>query len=47
MRWFKHMTATKDDEKIVELIAIGGLEAYGFYWAGLLEKSEDYCCCCY
>ena len=49
MRWFKHMTATKDDEKIVELIAIGGLEAYGFYWAVIeliarqMEKESDKC----
>ena len=27
------MGLAKDDEKIVELLAIGGLEAYGFYWA--------------
>ena len=33
MRWFKHMTATRDDEKIVRLISEGGMEAYGFYWA--------------
>jgi hypothetical protein len=49
MRWFKHMTATKDDEKIVELLAIGGLEAYGFYWAVIeliarqMEKESDKC----
>lgn len=49
MRWFKHMTATKDDEKIVELLAIGGLEAYGFYWAVVeliarqMEKESDKC----
>jgi hypothetical protein len=49
MRWFKHMTATKDDEKIVELLAFGGLEAYGFYWAVVeliarqMEKESDKC----
>jgi len=49
MRWFKHMTAAKDDEKIVELLAIGGLEAYGFYWAVIelvarqMEKESGKC----
>ena len=49
MRWFKHMTAAKDDEKIVELLAIGGLEAYGFYWAVIelvarqMEKKSGKC----
>ena len=32
MRWFKHMTSTTQDEKIMELLEVGGLEGYGFYW---------------
>lgn len=32
MRWFKHLTATWQDEKIAELIEEFGLEGYGFYW---------------
>lgn len=49
MRWFKHMAATRDDEKIVNLIASGGLEAYGFYWAIIemvarqIEKDSTKC----
>jgi hypothetical protein len=49
MRWFKHMTATRDDEKIVALIADGGIEAYGFYWAIIelvarqMEKESEKC----
>lgn len=36
MKWFKHMTDSQDDEKLSDLIAEGGLEAYGFWWR-LLE----------
>lgn len=32
MKWFKHMTASKTDEKIAQLLDIAGLEGYGFYW---------------
>ncbi|MDR1947602.1 MAG: DUF4373 domain-containing protein [Desulfovibrio sp.] len=32
MRWFKHMTASSDDEKLSRLIDACGLEGYGFWW---------------
>lgn len=32
MRWFKHMTASADDEKIAQLMSKTGLEGYGFWW---------------
>lgn len=49
MRWFKHMTNTRDDEKIAKLIAEAGMEGYGFYWsiielvAKQIEKGSDKC----
>lgn len=49
MRWFKHMTATVNDEKIMNLLDIGGMEAYGFYWrlieiiATQIEKDSTIC----
>lgn len=49
MRWFKHMTDTKNDEKIVSLISKVGLEGYGFYWSILeiigkqMEKDSEKC----
>lgn len=49
MRWFKHMTNTRDDERIARLISEFGLEAYGFYWAIIeiiarqIEKEPDKC----
>lgn len=35
MRWFKHMTQTRSDERISALIDKCGMEGYGFYWAVL------------
>jgi hypothetical protein len=35
MKWFKHRTDTRDDEKIVRLIEEAGMEGYGFYWSVL------------
>ncbi len=39
MRWIKHMTATRRDEKIAAYLEMCGpkyrMEAYGFYWAVL------------
>ena len=35
MRWLKHLTETRQDEKIAKLIARYGLEAYGLWWAVL------------
>lgn len=32
MRWFKHMTASVDDEKLSALMDEYGLEGYGFWW---------------
>lgn len=49
MRWFKHMTNTRDDEKIAKLLSESGMEAYGFYWAIIelvarqIEKGADKC----
>lgn len=33
MKWIKHQTATRRDEKVARLIAQYGWEAYGVYWA--------------
>ena len=33
MRWFKHMTASADDEKLSRLKDEYGLEGYGFWWS--------------
>ena len=43
MRWFKHMTDTADDEKIAQLIDIGGYEYYGLWWRMLeiIAKQMD------
>jgi hypothetical protein len=35
MKWFRHMTASHDDEKLALLQAEFGLEGYGFYWLTL------------
>lgn len=35
MRWFKHMTFSGQDEKLVALKAKFGLEGYGFFWSVL------------
>jgi uncharacterized phage protein (TIGR02220 family) len=32
MRWFKHLTDSHDDEKLVSLRTKHGLEGYGFWW---------------
>lgn len=32
MRWFKHMVASADDEKLSRLTDVYGLEGYGFWW---------------
>lgn len=32
MRWFKHMTASANDEKLSRLMDVAGLEGYGFWW---------------
>ena len=33
MRWLKHMTSTRQDEKIARLISKHGMAAYGLYWS--------------
>lgn len=49
MRWYKHLTAAHYDEKLSELLAEGGLEAYGFWWllleivAGQMTKDDQKC----
>ena len=53
MRWFKHMTCSGEDERLSELIAEHGLEAYGFWWrllevvAGRMEKGSEKCSATY
>ena len=53
MKWFKHMTASSDDEKLAELMSDHGLEAYGFWWrlleivASRMEKDSDKCSAIY
>lgn len=47
MRWFKHMAASWDDEKLAGLVDQHGLEGYGFWWrvvevvAAKVDKSEQ------
>ena len=41
MRWFKHLTCAHKDEKLSELIASDGLEAYGFWWSLLEVVAEQ------
>jgi hypothetical protein len=49
MRWLKHMTATRDDEKVAALIDRLGYEGYGLWWAVLetiaasMEKGSEKC----
>ena len=40
MRWFKHMTASGNDEKLSRLKDKFGLEGYGFWWAVLEIVAE-------
>lgn len=41
MKWFKHMSASADDEKISKLEDKAGLEGYGFYWRMLEIIARD------
>lgn len=49
MRWFKHVAASRDDEKIAKLISEHGMEAYGRWWAVLeaiargMDRDSDKC----
>lgn len=49
MRWFKHLTDTRQDEKVARLIAEGGHAAYGLWWMVLetiarqMENGTDKC----
>src|SRR5882724_6631675 len=36
MRWFKHLSGSRQDEKLASLIAKAGWRAYGLWW-GVLE----------
>jgi hypothetical protein len=53
MRWFKHLSAASDDEKLAELIDKHGAEGYGCYWlimekiAAKMEKGCDKTNCRY
>src|SRR5271157_2644713 len=46
MRWFKHLSQARSDEKISAFVAENGLEGYGFWWlmleilANKLEKNS-------
>lgn len=43
MKWIKHQTATRRDERIARLIASHGMDGYGLYWAVqeiIAEKME-------
>lgn len=37
IRWFKHLALAHEDEAMIELISICGVEAYGVWWI-ILEK---------
>ena len=49
MRWFKHLTETRQDEKMARLIAEGGATAYGIWWmareavARQIQGGEEKC----
>lgn len=52
MRWIKHMTRTRNDQKMATFLTYAGLNGYGFWWA-LLETiasemdNSDRCEICY
>jgi uncharacterized phage protein (TIGR02220 family) len=35
MRWFKHMTLTRSDERVAAYVSECGMEGYGFFWVVL------------
>jgi len=41
MRWFKHITKARRDEKMIELRARTGLEGMGFYWTLIEMVAEE------
>jgi len=41
MRWIKHMTASRRDEKLAAYFYRTGLEGYGFWWALLEAVAEQ------
>jgi len=41
MRWFKHITTTRSDEKIGRLFDRLGVEGYGIYWCILEEIARN------
>lgn len=49
MRWVKHMTATRDDEKVARLVSKMGHEGYGLWWMVLetvaqsIDKGSNKC----
>lgn len=49
MRWFKHMTAASDDEKLALFVNEFGMSGYGFYWrlleliAAQMDGASDKC----
>ena len=53
MRWFKHLTETRQDEKMARLVADGGHAAYGLWWMVLeiiarkMEKGSGECSVAY
>lgn len=53
MRWFKHLTETRNDEKIARLISKGGHAAYGLWWMVLesiarqIDNGTENCSVCY
>ena len=46
MRWFKHLTQSRNDENLVKLIEAGGLKYYALWWitleiiAGHMDKTD-------
>ena len=49
MRWLKHLTATRNDERVAALMDRLGYEGYGLWWAiletiaGSMEKGDTRC----
>ena len=42
MRWMKHLTATRRDEKVARMISCYGYRTYGIWWAVLETVAENF-----
>ena len=42
MRWVKHLTATRRDEKVARMISLHGYRSYGIWWAVIETVAENF-----